>query len=155
MNMTKTKKIILTGIAFLVLLAAVAGVLLWENQQKKKEELLFPKDGLEASLKLSGKGYTVQIEDNASALQSLLGDAGEMYQISFFGTLDSYIEVYDSESKESMQAQIFCFEHNSDAQTLYDAMLSNWQYDKEQGELRVKDNVVYMGYAAALDALEN
>ncbi len=153
--MTKNKKIILGLAAVLLLLAAIAGVLVWENHQNhKKEKIGFPKDGLEASLKLTGKGYTVQMEENMQALQTLLRDAGAMYNISFFGTLTSYIQVFDSESKESMQAEIFCFSQNADAKTLYDAMLATWQYDKEQGELRLKDNIVYMGYTAALDMLE-
>lgn len=153
--MTKNKKIILSIAVAVLLLAAIAGVLVWENHKNnKKEEIGFPKDGLEASLKLTGSGYTVQMEENGLALQTLLGDAGAMYNISFFGTLTSYIQVFDDSNKTSMQAEIFCFSQEADAKTLYDAMLATWQYDKEQGELRVKNNIVYMGYTAALDALE-
>ncbi len=137
------------------MIAVLAAILIIEGRDDQEPfSSRFPQDGVEASLKLAGKGYQVEVEEQPATLSSLQNDAAAMYDLTFFGAMTAYIEVYDKENG-GMQAQIFYFEHEADAKVLYDAMKADWQYKGDQGQIRCRDNVVYMGYGEALDALEN
>ena len=153
--MTKTKKrIIWASLAIvIVVFATIFLVEYWQKSGSQSDS--FPLDGMEASLKMSGKGYYINIQDNRSALQTISRDASAEYSIAFNGTMTSYIEVGDKANTGMIQAQIFYFEYNADAKLLYQAMLEKWTFEKEEGELRYRDNVVYMGYGAVLDDFEN
>ena len=155
--MTKKKKQILwIGGGILLLIAVLASILIIEGCDDGKDlfSSRFPEDGVEASLKLAGRGYSVDVKEQPATLSSLQSDAASMYDLTFFGAMTAYIEASDSEDG-SLQAQIFYFEYEQDAKTLYDAMKADWQYKDEEGQIRYQGNAVYMGYGEALDALEN
>ena len=119
----------------------------------EKDTARFPTDGLEASLKMSGKGYAVSVEDDFYNLSAMAKDACDMYGISFLGNIEMYLAVMDDESGV-LQAEIFYFENAEDAKRLHACMQENWQYTSEEGQLRIKENVLYMGFKEALDAFE-
>ncbi len=155
MDEMSKKKYMAMWIAAAVIFIAVLGIV-WmvefgDNEDKPLNR--FPRDAVEASLKMTGAGYSVTVEDDVYMLASMESDASEMYKIAFSGQIVSYMTVSDAETGE-LQAEIFYFEYNSDAKLLYDKMVEDWNFEKEEGELRIKDKTIYMGYAKTLDVLE-
>ena len=152
MNQAKKRMWIWIAVGVAVALA-ILSIFCVEYYMDNKETIGFPEDGISATLKLGGLGYTTTLQDDTAALSSLANDASVMHDVAFFGAMTSYIEVYDAETG-AIQAQIFYFTHNSDAKLLYEAMKKTWQYDKDAGELRYQKNAVYMGYTEVLEQLE-
>ena len=154
--MTKKKYTVLWIIVVLTVIAVLTTVFIVERVNVKDEKTpdRFPQDAIEASLKMTGAGYSVSVEDNIGMLSSIANEASTMYEIAFSGQLVSYMTASDAKTGQ-LQAEIFYFEYNADAKRLYDKMAENWNFSKEEGEIRVKDKTVYMGYKEALDALED
>jgi hypothetical protein len=148
-NIKKYLSWMVATLVFVVILAVIYCV----DFAEKDISARFPEDGLEASLKMSGKGYAVTVEDNFYDLSAMAKDAADMYGIAFTGNIEMYLTLMDDESGE-LQAEIFYFENKIDAELLYASMNENWQFTGEEGQLRIRENVVYMGYRSALDAFE-
>ncbi|MBE6638969.1 MAG: hypothetical protein E7616_05900 [Ruminococcaceae bacterium] len=153
MKRNKMAKIwVFTGIAVLLLIGTILTIEYFLQEEKPLSR--FPKDGIEAALKLNNAGYSVNVEDDMYMMASMSKDACDMYEIAFDGRIVSYLAIYDAE-KTAMQAEIFYFEYEKDAKTLYEALKATWEAEGKDGQLRFKDKTVYMGYAKALDAFED
>ena len=152
--MTGKKYTVLWITVVIVVIAVLATVLVveWLGGSDSKTGR-FPEDSIEASVKLNAAGYAVSVEDNIRMLSSIAKEASEMYKIAFTGQITSYMTASDAETGE-LQAEIFYFENSADAKMLYDKMKEGWSFEKDEGELRIHDKTVYMGYRKALHALD-
>jgi competence protein ComGC len=143
----------IVGIVTVVLIVAVLAVVFvveWFNQSDFGTGV--PQDSLEAALKLQNAGYSVQIEQE-QMLPSLTEAASQEYGIVFSNSIIAYLKALDPESEKEM-AEIFYFASEADAELLYNKMKENWKFTEEQGQLRHKGVVVYMGYGDVLDDFE-
>lgn len=133
------------------MLAVIFGIDYWKNGVLSG----VPADSLDASIKLQNAGYTVEIEKEQN-LRDLTQEASNYYDISLNGLITGYLKIYDPETvvPGAEMAEIFYLQHESDANVLYEKMKQEWNFSKEEGELRLEGNVIYMGRSKVLDALE-
>lgn len=152
--MTGKKYAVLWTTVAIIVILVLATVLIveWFGKDEKQPDR-FPQDAIEASIKMKNAGYTVTVEDNIKMLSSIAQEASTMYEIVFSGQLASYMTASDAQTGE-LQAEIFYFKYEADAKKLYEKMKADWKFEKDEGELRIQDKTVYMGYKKALDALE-
>ncbi|MBE6672607.1 MAG: hypothetical protein E7599_03685 [Ruminococcaceae bacterium] len=151
-NIWKNPIFIAVAATVLLVAAVLITVLVIDGMQDDSILSGVPDNSLDAAMKLQSAGYSVEMEKEL-LLPALTQQMAEHYGITFTGSITAYLKALDPESME-MKAEIFYFANEAEAKQIYEVMKKNWKFDKEQGELRHRGNVVYMGFSEVLNAFE-
>ena len=144
--------VIAVGVTVLLAAIVLAVVLVIDFVNKDSMMSGVPQDSVDGAMKLQNAGYSVEVEKE-QLLPSLGQQMSEHYGITFTGSITAYLRALDPESME-MKAEIFYFASEAEAAQIYEVMKKDWKFTKEEGELRHKGKVVYMGFAETLNKFE-